>query len=1025
MAITPSAKQQECIDAIEGPVTVLAGPGTGKTFTVIQRIANMLKKGIKPEEILCLTFSEAAAREMKIRLTSLNAGMINAGAVPVKTYHSFCADIINRYPEKFELSDNVSVISEIQSTKLMDEIVKNAELTGFKTQYGSSSFYVNELISAVAKIKKSRLTKEQYFENLNSNPEMRPKLFDLQEDLEERKKKGKPFLTAEKKYEAQLKRILKAEEAYAIYEKYSVAMKERSLIDFDDMINFVLDAFSSDEEFLKKAASPFKYFLVDEYQDTNYAQNSIVFELAKGASSNNVFVVGDDDQIIFEFQGANTDTLEKFIEKFPETKVICLTENRRSTQNIADFAYSVISSAKGRMETNPAFRNKNISKKLTCVNEKLFPLNKKINIEVFEGLVPENNFIVDKIEEIIALLPESENGDKDLSQIAILTRTNGESEEFARLLHARNIRYQRDVSKDIFELKPSLAIYFYLKALQNTVVHGDKLFKIISSAPFSFDDDDVAFLLSEKRKNRKDFIFNLRANLSRNWANKATIKNFLDTFDTLAKLKSHLGISSFLGMLVSKTGILNYYINSEINKIQNAGAIKKIFDEAEIYAKSHPGAGIDDFTDELDFALNEKISLPAYKDDSVDNAVQLVTLHKSKGREFEYVFIPHLTADKWEKKRGRTDSAEYLPLKVENPEDDAKIAGMLRLLFVGITRAKHSLFLTYSCVSDKKTNEFTSLLENAVNSSEICFQTIHKNDKNSLAAEVLKSFICVDFDYKADLMSEIKKIAENFPLSASSLTSYEKCPFAFYLANILSVPSCSEVSDVVKCGRALHYALDKAVKLWQNDGVCPSKEKFEELFTARLETEEFDSEEAFAETKDRGLVIINNYYPKFVLIPVKNIYKTEYAFDCVKFENSLLKGSIDRIQQNEDGTYSVIDYKAGSAKSRKSLEDGGDYDFYLNQLRFYKLVFEFLNPEKHVTKGVLLFIADGKEVDFELTGYDNDLIARKINDVQREILSLDFQPHYDKKNCENCGYKELCSYCAEEKFVQSSERTFA
>ena len=170
----------------------------------------------------------------------------------------------------------------------------------------------------------------------------------------------------------------KAKEAWEIYEIYDRKLKQNNFIDFNDMINLVLEAFDSNEDLLRKVSRRYLYFLVDEYQDTNYSQNQIVFKLAEGSSNENIFVVGDDDQIIYGFQGAQTDNLEKFLKRYPKTKVICLDENNRSTQTILDLSYVIISQDKTRLELNPEFSHYQISKKLFAKNEKITAMIKRL-----------------------------------------------------------------------------------------------------------------------------------------------------------------------------------------------------------------------------------------------------------------------------------------------------------------------------------------------------------------------------------------------------------------------------------------------------------------------------------------------------------------------------------------------------------------------------------------------------------------------------------------------------------------------
>ena len=316
--INPNTKQMECIRTVNGPVMVLAGPGTGKTFTIIQRIKYMLKECIKPTSILCLTYSEAAANEMKARLVK-EIGTI-ASAVTINTYHAFCNDIIKQYPNEFELLDGVSLVDEITKQSIMKETLEEVKPEVYRTKWGDAFYFIPELLKVVDEIKSNQVTKEEYFNTLKTHPAWQGKMDELIAEYNQREQKGKLVKTFLNNFESHKKKMAKAKEAWDIYEKYDIKLKQKNFIDFNDMINMVLEVFDSNEDFLKKVSSKYQYFLVDEYQDTNYSQNSIVFKLAEGANSENIFVVGDDDQIIYEFQGAKTDTLEKFLIKYPHTK---------------------------------------------------------------------------------------------------------------------------------------------------------------------------------------------------------------------------------------------------------------------------------------------------------------------------------------------------------------------------------------------------------------------------------------------------------------------------------------------------------------------------------------------------------------------------------------------------------------------------------------------------------------------------------------------------------------------------------
>lgn len=1014
--ITPNEKQMECIKTLDGPVMVLAGPGTGKTFTIIQRIKYMLEQGIPPEVILCLTFSEAAANEMKARLVK-EIGTI-ASAVVIHTYHAFCNEIIRQFPAQFELLDGVGLIDDITKRNLMKECLDEFNPEFYRTKWGDAYYYIGELLSAVDEIKKNQAKKDDYFNTLNTSNFWQGKLDELYEDKldqEEKEKKGvrNRLKTVLNNIEAHERKMGKAKEAWAIYELYDLRLKQNNFIDFNDMINLVLETFDKNDELLKKVAKSFKYFLVDEYQDTNFAQNQIVFKLAEGANNQNIFVVGDDDQIIYGFQGAQTDNLEKFLGRYPETKVICLNENNRSTQTILDVSYELISQDKTRLELNPEFKSYNILKKLTAKNENINSKDKKVQIHGFGDVKQENNYIVEDIERLISSesAPKNDAGEVDLSQIAILTRKNGELETFADLLKAKNIPYQIKTSKSIFELKPSIITYFYLKALENNEFYSDKLFGLLLAKPFDFAREDYNFLLAQNRLNHKDFISNIRLNLQRDWADKEKVSNFIETYDELQEVKASESLKNTIVEIINKTGILEYFLNARINKIENIFAIKRIVDEASSFTNIRISATIQDFIAHLDMAYADNIMITIDKDDYVQNAIQLLTMHGSKGREFEHVYISNLLAKNWEKQR--TPNSIDLPIEktvFPGSEEDMKKAEQLRLLFVGVTRAKHSLCLTFSNIIDGKGQELTNYISSIAEREDLFERFNHELSDEEYSIEVVKSLTIAQFNHKEAFVEEIKARLKDFVLSPSSLNSYLNCPRSFLYSNIISIPVMEDDWEAANYGNAVHKTLEWATKEASEKGSYPTTDAFNTEFIKKLGNQKFVSQAKRSEYEKRGLNSLGSYYPNFAQTSTDRIFDTEYRLDFVPVDNYFIKGFIDRIETNNDCTYSLYDYKTGSAKSKSQIADGKDYENYLNQLRFYKFAFEIQNVGAKVSQVGLIFVEEHEKSFFTtLTEEDNQNIKEKIISTYENINALNFEPiECNENKCKFCGYKQLC-----------------
>ena len=998
--IIPNAGQKLCIESLNGPIMVLAGPGTGKTFTIIQRIKFMIEQGILPEAILCLTYSEAAANEMKARLVK-ELGTI-ASAVTISTYHAFCNEIIRQNPAEFELLDGVTLVDDITKRTLMSDVIKEFKPEFYKTKWGDSYYYIPELLNAVDEIKKNRIDKETYFDILKTSPAWQGKMNDLEIEYKEREAKGKLVKTFLATYEGHKKKIGKAIEAWDIIEKYDIKLKQNNYVDFNDMINLVLDKFATNVEFRKQIGTKYTHFLVDEYQDTNYQQNEIVFQLANGANSENIFVVGDDDQIIYEFQGAKTDTLEKFLERFPNTKVICLNENNRSTQNILDFSYDVIRQDLTRLEAKPEFKKFDINKKLVSKNPTLIQKNKNIQIHNFADIKQENNFIVESIEQL-------KNTVADLSQIAILTRENGELLDFAELLMAKNIPFQVKSSKSIFSIKSSILLYFYIKMLENHELFADKIFGLLISKPFDFELADYNFLLEQNRLNHLTFLENIKLNINHEWANKEKVQEFIKTFDELKEFKSKENLKNLIILIANKTGILKYFTESEINKIENIFGIKRLVDEAQSFMNAHPECSLLDFITHLDTAFECDIPITIDRDDYTQNAIQLVTLHGAKGREFEYVFMPNLIAKKWEKKR--ISNTNPLPISYEEVDSETKrFSEQLRLLFVGITRAKHSLFISFSNTIDGKSQELTQHLAQVIQNSTQTENFTHELTQQDYSLEIVKSLLRQDFDYKNAFKSELEARLKDFVLSPSSLNSYLACPRNFLYTHILQIPVYDKDWNNANYGSAIHKTLELTIQKAKEIGAYLSKDEICDLFVKCLAQQKFPSKEIREQYIQRGKKSLCEYYHHFIETNPDSIEATELQLKYVPLEDNFLKGFIDRVEKLSDGTFALYDYKTGTAKPKSQITDGGNYQHYLNQLRFYKLAFETQNSGSKVSRVGLIFVEDvGGSFYATLTEDDNTHIKEQILNTYKNLKELNFDCTKDEKQCEFCNYKQLCS----------------
>lgn len=1011
--IKPNEKQQEAIDILKGQVMLLAGPGTGKTFTVINRIEKMLSDGVDPSSILCLTFSDAAASEMRQRLIKKMG--VKASSVDIYTYHSFCNDIIKEYPSQFEMNGDVRLITDTEKITLMKECIDEAKLEYFVPARADKYFNTKNFISYVEKLKTKRISKEDYLDCLNTNPSLRPRYKEIESEIYEREQAGK---TQNKGRYAELEKIKtnieKAKELWTLYELYCNKMLNNNLIDFSDMINFVLNAFEEDESFLIKISNKYKYFLVDEYQDTNDLQNRIIFNLVDANDEKNIFVVGDDDQIIYGFQGAKSDNIENFLTKYPQTKVICLNENNRSTQTILDFSNLVVSQDLNRLENNEYFKNTyNISKKLTAKNPKIIEKDKKINRLQFAETIQEFNYIVDEIKNLVdsEACPTKDKNEKDLSQIAIIAKKRAELQTFSELLKAKNIPFQIDEGKSIFAIRSTILIYFYLKAMNNHVLASDKLFGLMLSEPFKLDIQDYNKILEEQRllKNDRlnDFISLMRT--LTDWKNPEIISKFLETFDNLQTFATTNSLRNTIIEVVNRTGILEYFYKCPQNRIENISGIRKIISEAGNYQKIDETRGLSDFVTYLDDCLKNEIDICLDKDGSVQNAVQLMTYHGSKGREFEYVYLPNLISSSWENFRMPGEykliTDEVFDKDIEQLKKDSEL---LKLLFVGITRAKHSLTLSFADNNENKSQQITKYLSEFSNYDFNSMQ--FECEAEDLTKEFVRSISREVFDNRKAFQNEIQERIKSIDLSPSRLNDYLDCPRKFFYLKVLGIDVEEADWDNANFGSVIHSILERAVKFAKEKGEYPDIKTVLEKFHTGMDSSRFSELAKKEKFIKLGEKLLMNYYPYFSQIPANRVENVEFSFYGVSVGEDLVSGKIDRIEKNSDGTYSLYDYKTGKPTSEKQITQSGGKKNYYNQLCFYKYAYEKMTGNKVSQVGIIYVEDHAKSVYKTLTDSDMTYIENLIKDTYSKIKALKFNPIKEDKQgvCKTCVYKHLC-----------------
>jgi len=500
-------KQREAVTTIEGPVMVVAGPGTGKTQILAMRIANILRTTqIDAGNILALTFTNSGVWAMKKRLLEIIGPA--SYRVHVHTFHSFCNEVIQTFPEKFLFNKKLDQISDLEQLLLIRKILDQNHFEKIKT-LKAPYFYQGAITKSINDLKQEGLSPRDFEKLIQKELVEFEKIEDLYHD------KGANAGKMKAKYQDAKEQLLKNLELAKTYEDYQKGLKKQGLYDYADMILTVGEKLISDNELLSYYQEKFQYILVDEYQDTNSGQNSVVKSLASFYDQPNLFVVGDDEQSIFRFQGAALENILSFVTDYPETKIIVLEDNYRSTQKILDASRAVIGQNK-----NQIFNVLKIDKKL--ISHKV--VKTSINLGQFSTGANEDFYIAQTIKKII-------KNNVNPEEIACIYKEHRDVNNLTEMLGKLDVPYVLNCAENILNDNEIQKVLNLLRIIDNPYL--DKvLFEVMHYDFLKIEPIDIFRLTHLAGKNKENlFEYMTQDNLIK-LKNKKQLKNLLTTVVT-------------------------------------------------------------------------------------------------------------------------------------------------------------------------------------------------------------------------------------------------------------------------------------------------------------------------------------------------------------------------------------------------------------------------------------------------------------------------------------------------------------
>ncbi len=1033
-----NSQQKKAVDTIDGPVVVVAGPGTGKTQILTLRIANIIDKlgADVAENILALTFTNAGVFAMRERLTEF-IGVEMAYQVNIFTFHSFAEEQIKKNPEYFSRFAFSQPATDIQQIQIVEKLVQETELEYLKT-FASDYHYTRDIISAINDLKMEAISPKDFHKSIEKIEERI--LAEEGENAYLKRKSGDRQKGDLKKAieDKIIKQRGKQEELAEIYEKYQEELEKQKLYDFSDMILTVVQEAENNQEYLALLREQYQYILVDEHQDTNGAQNRII-ELIGGAEVNenrpNIFTVGDEKQAIYAFQGASLENFLKFEKQYDDVTVINLKNNYRSSQQILDSAHSVLA---GDTE-------------LQAKNEKVANLGHKIKVAELNNYKEELIFLAEDIKKRI------QDGE-DPDSIAVFYRQNKNLFEIKDIFDKFEIPYKVFSRENILDNKEIKKLIMYLRAVANPY-DDETLAKLLfvdflnldtfdilkvlrkmdyrgrgvmphstDSSPPALENSDldslrktrryssIASLSSESSKSKFSTTYEKESIKSGILKNKSILKiisspqileeievehpiEFLALSNKLKEVRKKSEDSDFLEFFewfIKESGFLKYILKLADSALA-LKRLEKIFDEARKQFFSKKEYKLKDFLEYIDILEKYNVTIDLGQD-NLGQGVNLMTAHGSKGLEFDTVYITNFVDSIWP---GRRYGATFkLPTsKIEGGVDDER-----RLFYVALTRGKQEVVITYSKLDlegrEKKASRFLAEIDdNFIEPVDVKQLNVVKKVQKFFQPKEEQALSVFSLEY----------VREQFlknTLSVSALNNYMQSPLKYFFRNLLRLPSTQTKTLIF--GNIIHQTLEDFFKASKQEKKVLPEEKllayFEKVVNSTTMLEKY-----YKEIKTRGEKLLKEYYQNYKDEFILDIETEKKVFASMKLRNGetlKLYGIIDKVELLPGNKIRVVDYKTGRTYKDKFKDEREDLH---RQLVFYKLLLDKYHektghPEIKVEEGMLDFMEKSRKTgEFErkllsVSPAEVKELEEQIQDFAEDILSGNFLKEKYERN---------------------------
>lgn len=972
-------EQKTAVDTLDGPVMVVAGPGTGKTQVLALRIANILfKTDTAGSSILCLTFTRSGVSAMRNRLEGYIG--VRARDVRITTFHSFAIGLVEKYYHLLDFSSTPKLLNDTEAVVLVDELLQDGNWEYLRPRTDPSKYF-HDLKSLISILKRERMSPEQFLYEVEKD------ITSLQDDPSNISSRGETKGQLKKEVQKKIESLYRTREVVSFYQQYEQMKRDNGFMDYDDVLEFSVQLAEQFEDVRADLRENYQYVLVDEHQDSSGVQNQFLKAVWSDVERPDIFVVGDDRQLIYGFSGANLDYFTDFKTAFGAAKMITLTQNYRSTAPILHLADELLKSS----ITNESLNSNRLGTELVNLSSYHYNRDEIIGAGLYFKSVIDSGVSAD---ECALLLPKNRHvksatatlralGLPVISEQNVSLLETSETQSLLRILGVIADPYNHVLLTESLLDKTSLV----------PVMQAHKFLKSIKKIEQLSLDDLVQY-------GAEDGLF----------AGEHPIAVFGNKLKSWIELLSHNDVNYVVGVIGNE--LLIDQSTSHEQLLTSIEIVRSFIHAGTGWVEKHPAGKLQDFLDYFKrlYSYGNTVEIARLGNRS---GIRVMTLHKSKGLEYDHVWIGYMNE---EILMSEKVSAFTLPESVKAKIAERDILTAKRELYVAITRAKKICTISYAHKRDDGAELTLAHIIEDLSDDHFIKTTADDNESvilnNSPHNYAPKPISSPDDDILENIKEFVTERFTETKISVSMLNNFFECPWKWYFRNFLKLPEIKSTS--LALGSAVHSTIEYILK----SPSLPADSEVKTYLGDQLSDEGVHDKKEHSRLLKDGLSAVNSWITGYYENLARDrVAERSLTYRDKQFPNLTMYGKIDLTERFPDGTITVTDFKTGSSKTVgaiEKLDDENRLSGMMRQLAMYSYLIHG-SEGNTVTESRLLFLEEdlkNKNALYRthITGEHVELLVRDIADYQNLLTTGEW---VQRLCCvKPFGKNTECEYCA-------------